>query len=117
MSLFIEEPHPFNLPIGINAKYDQDLRDGNYLSNRSSAGVVKLVPGVAKFGFGANSLDISDGAHFLKSTGNVVNKVAAGERIVGVNNTETTYASDNQTVAKKVVNYVPDEANRLYEVE
>lgn len=66
---------------------------------------------------GANSLDLSDGAHFLKSTGNVVDKAGAGERIVGVNNTETTYESDNETVALKEVTYVPETANRLYEVE
>ena len=66
---------------------------------------------------GANSLDLSDGAHFLKSTGNTVDKVGAWERIVWVNNTETTYDSDNVTVDKKKVTYVPDEAERLYEVE
>lgn len=59
LSLFIEEPHPFNLPIGINVEYDQDLRDGNYLSNKSSVGIVKLIPGIAKFGFGASSMDIN----------------------------------------------------------
>jgi len=59
LSLLVEEPHPFNLPIGINVRYDQELRDGNYLSSRSSVGIVKLVPGIAKLGFGANSLEIS----------------------------------------------------------
>ena len=68
-------------------------------------------------GVWANSLDISDGAHFLLSTGNVVGKATTWARIVWVNNTETTYASDNQSSAKKEVTYVPETANRLYEVE
>jgi len=68
-------------------------------------------------GVWANSLDISDGAHFLLSTGNVVGKATTWARIVWVNNTETTYASDNQSSAKKEVTYVPETANRLYEVD
>jgi len=64
---------------------------------------------------GANSL-VLDAPFFLKSTGNVVDKAGAGERIVGVNNTEKTYAADNVTVAKATVTYVPETANRLYEV-
>ena len=68
-------------------------------------------------GVGANSLDLSDGGHFLQSVGNIVSKAAAATRIVGVNNTETTYASDNQTIALKKVVYVPAESNRTYELE
>lgn len=64
-------------------------------------------------GIWANSLEL-DWAYFVKSTGNIVDKAGAGERIVGVNDTEATYASDNQTVAKAVVNYTPDEADRTY---
>lgn len=59
LRLFIEEPHPFNLPIGINAKYNQDLRDGNYLSSESSVGIIKTVPSIAKIGFGGISKEIN----------------------------------------------------------
>lgn len=69
-----------------------------------------------RVGVGANSLSLN-APFFLKSTGNVVDKAGAGERIVGVNNTEKTYASDNVTVAKATVTYVPETANRLYTVE
>lgn len=65
---------------------------------------------------GANSLALT-WAYFLKSDGNIVDKATAGARIVWVNMTEATYTSDNQTVAQAVVNYFPEECERLYEVE
>jgi hypothetical protein len=68
-----------------------------------------------RVGVGANSL-VLDSAFFLKSTGNVVDKAGAGDVIVGVNNTEATFAADNVTVAKATVTYVPKTSNRLYEV-
>lgn len=65
-------------------------------------------------GVGANSLDLSGGAVFLQSVGNVVSGATAGVRIVGVNNTEKVFASDNESNAQDTVTYVPATANRLY---
>lgn len=68
-------------------------------------------------GIGANSLDLTNGATFLKRAGNIVSQAtAATDRIVGVNITEALYASDNQTNAKKEVKYLPKEVYALYEV-
>lgn len=68
-------------------------------------------------GVGANSLDLSTGAVFLQSVGNIVSGAVTGARIVGVNNTEKVFASDNESVAKATVTYVPETANRTYKVE
>lgn len=68
-------------------------------------------------GIGANSMDLTNGATFLKRAGNIVSIAnAAADRIVGVNITEALYASDNQTVAKREVKYLPKEVYALYEV-
>ena len=67
-------------------------------------------------GIGANSL-VLDGSYFVKQTAGIVDKATTGTIIVWVNETETTFASDNQTVAKKEVVFVPATADRLYEVE
>lgn len=70
-------------------------------------------------GIGANSLTTLAGQFFLKRTGgggNIVDKAtAATDRIIGVNDTRAVFASDNQTVAKKNVFYVPKEARETYE--
>lgn len=66
-------------------------------------------------GIGANSLTTVAGQFFLKRTGNIVDKAtAATDRIVGVNETRALFASDNQTVAKNKVWYVPKEVNETY---
>ena len=66
---------------------------------------------------GANSLDLFWGATFLKKSGNVISQAtAATDRIIWVNVTEAVFASDNQTVAKAVVHYVPKECDRQYTV-
>lgn len=68
-------------------------------------------------GIGANSLTTVAGQFFLKRTGNIVDKAtAATDRIVGVNETRALFASDNQTVAKNKVWYVPKEVPETYEV-
>lgn len=68
-------------------------------------------------GIGANSLTTVAGQFFLKRTGNIVDKAtAATDRIVGVNETCAAFASDNQTVAKNKVWYVPKEVPEVYEV-
>jgi hypothetical protein len=66
-------------------------------------------------GIGANSLTTVAGQFFLKRTGNIVDKAtAATDRIVGVNETRLAFASDNQTVAKAKVWYVPKEVPETY---
>ena len=67
-------------------------------------------------GIGDNSM-VLDGAYFLQQTSGIVEKATAGARIIWVNNTQATFASDNETVAKKRVEFVPATADRLYEVE
>ena len=68
-------------------------------------------------GIGANSLDLSWGATFLKRSGNVISQATtATDRIIWVNVTEAVFASDNETVAKAVVHYVPKECDRQYTV-
>lgn len=62
LKLMIEEPHPFGLPIGLNITYKQDLREGSFVNNESSVGIVKTVPGIAKFGFGGKSININSTA-------------------------------------------------------
>jgi hypothetical protein len=46
-------------------------------------------------GIGANSL-VLDGSYFVKQTAGIVAKATTGTIIVWVNETETTFASDNQ---------------------
>ena len=56
-------------------------------------------------------------AYFLQQTSWIIEKATAWARIVWVNQTQDTLASDNETVAKKRVEFVPATADRLYEVE
>jgi len=65
---------------------------------------------------GANSL-VLDGAYFIKNSSSFADKATTGTRIVWVNITEVTLASDNQTVAKKEIVFRPASAMNLYEVE
>lgn len=60
---------------------------------------------------------VLDGAFFLQQTSGIVEKATAGVAIIGVNETQATFTSDNETVAKKRVSFVPATADRLYEVE
>ena len=65
----------------------------------------------------ANSMALSD-KFFLKSTWNVVDKATATtDRLVWVNTTVQTFASDNQTVAKALVEYTPATVPYLYTVD
>ena len=65
----------------------------------------------------SNSLALT-GKTFIKSsgTGFAAIATAATDRIIGVNETVATFASDNQTVAMKTVKIVPKSMNRTYEV-
>jgi len=67
-------------------------------------------------GIGDNSM-VLDGAYFLQQTAGIVEKATAGAKIIWVNVTEWTMTSDNETVAKVRINFVPASAGRLYEVE
>ena len=67
-------------------------------------------------GVGANSLNLT-GKFFLKRTGNVIDKAGASDRVIGVNYTEDTFASDNQTVALKTVEFEPKENQTTYIAE
>lgn len=64
----------------------------------------------------ANSTVLT-GKHFIKmSSGFASIATAATDRIIGVNENVATFASDNQTVAKKTIKIVPKSSQRLYEV-
>jgi hypothetical protein len=66
-------------------------------------------------GVAANSLDLTAGATFLKISGGFVAQATAPtDRIVGVNQTAALFASDNQTVAKATVDFVPKESDHYY---
>ena len=61
-------------------------------------------------GVALNSLACESGM-FLKLTANgsdyFIDKAVAGSTIIGISSTEKTFDSDNETVAKEKVNYVP----------
>lgn len=68
-------------------------------------------------GVGANSLDLTGGATFLKRAGNIISQATGPtDRIIGVNQTSALFASDNQTVAMAIVDYVPKESDHYYTV-
>lgn len=62
LNIYVEEPYPFGLPIGVSISFHQDLRDGNFVNNESAVGIIKTVPGVAKFGFGGSTKNINSTA-------------------------------------------------------
>lgn len=66
-------------------------------------------------GLGANSLALT-GKHFVVKADGVVSKAVAGGVISGVNYTEQTFASDNQTVAKATVEFEPARTENRYQV-
>lgn len=67
-------------------------------------------------GVGANSLSLTSNVFILK-TGNVISKAVATWVISGVNYTTETFASDNQTVAQKEVEFAPANLWRRYIVD
>ena len=68
-------------------------------------------------GIGANNLDLTNGATFLKRAGNVISQAsAATDRLIGVNITEVLFSATNQTVALKEVKYLPKDVYALYRV-
>ena len=62
LNLKYDVPHPLGLPIGVSIAYNQDLRDGNYVSTNSSVGIIKTVPSVGKLGFGEKNTKINSTA-------------------------------------------------------
>ena len=67
-------------------------------------------------GIGANSTDTTAGDVFVQHSGSVVSPATTSGAISGVSLTRAAYASDNQTVAKKALNYVPNTVDAIYEV-
>ena len=70
---------------------------------------------VQESGLGANSLALTE-ACFVSETWGVVSKATSSTKIAWVTNTLETFASDNQTVAQRVVQYTLAESGNLYEV-
>jgi len=66
-------------------------------------------------GIGKNNLVILD-AIFVKKTWNIVDKAGATDDIAWVSYTTWVFASDNETKAKKVVNFAPKKLHNKYEV-
>lgn len=71
--------------------------------------------GQAESGTGANSLALTETCFVTKASGVVTKAVAEGV-ISGVNDTIATYASDNETVDKKAVEFRPALVDATYEV-
>lgn len=73
----------------------------------------------AESGIAANSLDTTTdlgGLYFVKKSSDIVSKVsAATDLIAGVAYTQGVFASDNQTVAKKRVEYYPAKSSTVFQ--
>ena len=67
-------------------------------------------------GIGANSLSVVDGDLLSKSGGFVVKATNATGEIIGIAAGEQTFASNNQTVAQKRVQFVSDSNEVEYEI-
>ena len=67
-------------------------------------------------GIGANSVDTTGGIFFVTKTNEFVAKATAGSEISGASITQKAYASDNQTVAKAALNYIPGDVDNTYDV-
>lgn len=71
--------------------------------------LIKVISGAdegSHWEIASNSLSIANGDLLTLASGFVAKAVAASPVIVGVANGTATYAADNQTVAKKQVNYL-----------
>lgn len=76
----------------------------------------KTYQGTERTGIGTNSTDTTGGDCFVLKTNEFVLKATAGSAIDGVSITQKAYASDNQTVAKAPLNYMPLDTDSLYDV-
>ena len=72
--------------------------------------------GNANDGIGANSLDTTAGQYFVTKTNEFVNKSGTTGEVSGVSLTQRTFASDNQTVAKARVEFIPNQVDISYDV-
>ena len=72
--------------------------------------------GNANDGIGANSVDTTGGRFFVTKTNEFVSKSVAGGEISGVSDTQKAFASDNQTVAKKRLQFIPTQTDVTYDV-
>jgi hypothetical protein len=77
---------------------------------------LKVYDGEARTGYGANSADFSSADAFVAKSGKVVSKATSSTPIVGVSQTRKTYTSNNETVAKAALDFLPVETNTRYEV-
>ena len=71
--------------------------------------LIKVISGAdegSRCEIAANSLSIANGDLLTLASGFVAKAVAASAAIIGVANGAATYAADNQTVAKRHVNYL-----------
>lgn len=67
-------------------------------------------------GIGANSVDTTSGGCFVTKTNEFVAKATTGSEISGVALTQKAFASDNQTVDKKRLGFIPTTVDNIYDV-
>ena len=72
--------------------------------------------GTARTGIGANSVDTTTGECFVSISGNIVSKATSSSVIAGVSIARKAYASDNETVAKAKLEYMPKDVDALFAV-
>lgn len=70
----------------------------------------------ARSGIGANSLDTSSNQIFVTKTNEFAVAATAGSVVAWVSLTQKAFASDNQTVAKAILEFIPNDVDNLYEV-
>jgi len=76
----------------------------------------KTYEGTERGWIGANSVDTTAGTYFVTKTNEFVALATAGSEISGVSLTQETFASDNQTVAKNQLNFIPSHVRNTYDV-
>jgi len=76
----------------------------------------KTYTGTENDGIGANSVDTTTGDCFVTKTNEFVAKSTAGSEISGVSLTQKAFASDNQTVAKARLGFIPTDVDNIYDV-
>lgn len=65
---------------------------------------------------GANSVDTTGWIFFVTKTNEFVTKATAGSEISWASITQKLYDSDNETVAKDALNYIPTNVDNTYDV-
>jgi S-adenosylhomocysteine hydrolase len=72
--------------------------------------------GNANDGIGANSADTTGGRFFVSKTNEVVSKAGTTGEVAGVSHTQKVFASDNETVAKARIEFIPANVDITYDV-